>query len=226
MNGLVKAVRRSLSALRRTVLRIQPVNINPYATHQPVLIGLSLLTAPIRIAEFGSGDYSTGLFLNLQYFPLVESVESWDNDEKWAQRVIARSGDDHRLRMHVVGEVAVNVPDLDDFDVAFIDDSMTYPERARTISAVKARAAGSTMTVLHDFEHRIYRRVSRGFDHRYVFRTFTPQVMVAWQGDRLDRRALRSLDHHLRNAKDIPVTDASAWYAHLTAGVGCDDRKV
>ena len=158
-----------------------PRALNDYATHIPILIGLSRIREIRNVLEFGCGYYSTLTFLNASAFPHLERLHSIENDDSWAQTVQEAARDDLRWRLQLVdGEISESVADLDleSFDLILIDDSKISGQRAATIRAVAAKRPKHPWTVIHDFEFEEYRRAASAFQHRYRFRAYNPETGV------------------------------------------------
>ena len=155
-----------------------PRALNDYATHIPILIGLSRLRKIRHVLEFGCGNYSTLTFLNRTAFPHLERLHSVENDDTWAATIREAAKDDRWTLQLVKGEIADSVPDLESFDLILIDDSKTSAQRAATIRAVARKQPQHPWIVIHDFEVEEYREAASGFKHRYRFRSYNPETGV------------------------------------------------
>lgn len=196
----------------RTYLRkyfSTPRALNDYATHVPILIGLSRMREIRHVLEFGCGHYSTLTFLNRSAFPQLERLHSIENDDLWAATIQEAAKDDQRWTLQLVdGEISESVSDLESFDLILIDDSKTSTQRAATIRAVAARQPQRPWIVIHDFEVDEYRDAASGFKHRHRFRAYNPETGVV-ANRTLDMRALnRSLK---QNAKALDPANIKAW---------------
>ena len=208
-------LREIASNLRRGLLRVRPLDQEPFATHLPVLAALAQAVEVRRVLELGSGAYSTPLFLDRGVFPLLEVLHSYEDDREWSTTVLDRVGSDPRLELRLVDAVPDAVPqDLSHYDLIFIDDSQNSVARSRTIRQVAARRPNGLIAI-HDFETRTYRREARRFDNRMTFSVFTPQVGVAWNGQNVDRARLRRAVRAIQTGSEIGVTDQDRWVAHL-----------
>ena len=207
--------RRQLSVLRTKVLGIQPVSELPYATHLPILVALARLYSVRSVLELGAGPHSTSLFLDRVAFPDMKSVTSFEDDPEWKDVVLDAVGDDDRLDLRLVDAVRYSVPSsLDGYNLVFIDDSRTLEERTVTVNTVRENKP-TGLVVIHDFENRHYRAAARGYDHRYVFKAFTPQVGVCWFGDAIQMADLERAQRLVLSGRGLPLTDVHAWDQHL-----------
>src|ERR1700752_5425053 len=130
-----RRVKDLLRPVKKTLFGPAPRAKNDYATHVPVLIGLSKIGPIKSVLELGSGKYSTLTFLNREVFPDLEVLDSFETDPDWAERVRELVKLDKRATMHVVdGPMveAVGRIDLDVYDLVFVDDSSTSVDRATT----------------------------------------------------------------------------------------------
>lgn len=199
-----------VAPLRRRVKYFStPRALNDYATHIPILIGLSRLRHIRHVLEFGCGRYSTLTFLNRSAFPHLERLHSIENDDAWSQKMRDATNDKRWTLQIVNGEISESVADLDleSFDLILIDDSKTSAQRAATIRAVAAKQLQRPLIAIHDFEVDEYRAAASGFKHRHRFRAFNPETGVL-SNSALDLRALnRSLK---QNARTLEPNDINA----------------
>lgn len=150
----------------------------PYTTHVPVLIGLSRLYEIKKVIEYGSGFYSTPLFLDRRVFPDLEHLTSCENSEQWTVDVIARTGESSAGR-HIWHSGSFENPVDQSFDLAFVD-SDTELNKIKDIELCSKR---NGFTVIHDFEWPPYRaEVERTFQHYMEFPFFNPTTAVCWRG--------------------------------------------
>ncbi|WP_344329742.1 hypothetical protein [Aeromicrobium halocynthiae] len=147
------------------------------------MAGLARVAHISSVLELGSGAFSTPQFLDRRVFPALAALTSLEDDADWLSTVAESTGSDPRLDLRLVQKVCTSVPNgLDQFDLIFIDDSRTFAERSQTIRAVLSEKPRG-LVAIHDFEHRAYRKAAKGFDHRFTFKAYTPQVAVCWIGD-------------------------------------------
>jgi len=187
-----------------------PRAANDYATHVPVLIGLSRLRQIKNVLEFGCGYYSTLTFLNRAVFPRLERLRSIENDESWSERVAELAKRDVRWTIDMIaGDIASSISnlDLEAFDLILIDDSKTSTERAATIRTVANRQPQHPWIVIHDFEVEEYRNAARGFQQRHSFRAYNPYTGLASN----QPTEIATLDRLLKQNKHLPPDDVAAW---------------
>lgn len=196
---------------------MRPRDETPYATHVPVLVGLAQVIRVQRVLEFGAGTFSTLLFLNRAAFPDLIEIVTYEDNNGWAKRVATEAAGDDRLTLKTVPLVPDYVPSvIDSFDLIHIDDSATATLRTKTVNSVAAARPMNTLVAIHDFELLELARAARRFDHVYRFRTFTPQVGVAWYGDAISKGVLSEMQRRIAHHRvTLPVTDIAQWAAVL-----------
>lgn len=118
---------------------------DPYATHLPVLEGLS--PKPRRVLEFGGGYHSTEAFLDMDSVTKLVTVET---DPEWRRRLTKRFEREDRWKL-IDGS---KLPALDDFDLVFIDDGADQAHRIQTIGYVLSQR--HPRVVIHDADHGPY----------------------------------------------------------------------
>lgn len=215
---LKKTLRRTARrALYRTKQGVRPQHPVGYATHQPVLIGLAQIRPIRRVLEFGSGLYSSKLFLNRDLFPQLEELVSYEDTAEWRDAVLEAVGDDDRFDLRLVDAVNESVPaDLERFDLIFVDDSHKLKFRAQTMATVGDRRPRNPIVVVHDFEWRPYRRaLMERFEHIANFDTFTPQTGVCWNGDTIDSSRMEALRAGVEALRSTDVIDNVTWARKL-----------
>ncbi|WP_395728572.1 hypothetical protein [Nakamurella sp.] len=203
--------RRIISDARMALLGVKPVADSPYATHLPVLMGLARVRRVRRVLELGSGIHSTSIFLNRSFFPDLDHLASFEDDPVWAETVGSTAGTDSRLDLRLAPAIASAVPpDVDVFDLIFVDDSRTSAERSRTIREVGYRNPLGVVAV-HDFEQRCYRRAAQRFSHRFIFGSLTPQVGLVWSRADVNRRDLAWIRQTIDDNASLAPTDLVGW---------------
>lgn len=203
--GLRKNLAPLVAPLRRRVKYFStPRARNDYATHVPILIGLSRMRKIRNVLEFGCGNYSTLTFLNRSAFPHLERLHSIENDDSWAATIQETVKDDRWTLQLVNGEIADSVADLESFDLILIDDSKTSVQRAATIRAVARKQPQHPWIVIHDFEVDEYREAATGFKQRHRFRGYNPETGVVGNqvGD------LKKIDRIIRSKAKVFEPDA------------------
>jgi hypothetical protein len=199
-----------------------PRSEEDYATHVPVLVGIGAKIPVRRILELGSGDHSTGIFLDRSLFPDVTVVDSVETDPSWFLKVSERFGHDERLSLQLVdGSVASHLlgMDLSRYDLVMVDDSDSLEARAASIRAVTSAAGQGQLVVVHDAEISEYRKAARALRKAVRFATLTPQTLVGWKGRSPHGPALRSLRVAMDRVDQRPApSDAGGW-ARILADV-------
>lgn len=206
------------SLLDQYLLRLPPRAAAPYLTHVPVLLAAARWRPLEFVLEFGCGDNSTSAFLNLLLFPQLLRLQSYENDAAWAARIRNQVGPEPRLDLRLLdGAVSsvVKEVDLEQFDLIFIDDSITGEERSATIRAVAARRPRRAIVVVHDFEYYPYRVAARPFKHRFRFTGQNPNTGMLWNEAPLNIAHMHYLDQILRSIGGKESIDA--WAAALSS---------
>ena len=98
------------------------------------------------------------------------------------------------------------------FDLIFVDDSTSAVERAETIQQLVNRPLSGQLIVIHDFEIRNYRDAASTFEHRQIFRAFTPQTGAVWNGSNETAEVLKELSRQIiHHSRSISVEDVESW---------------
>ena len=188
---------------------------NPFASHVPVLTGLSSLFKISRVLEFGCGFYSTLTFVNPDIYKDLMEIQSFENDLEWYNQVKDATRNDSRITLNFVkGPIPsiVSSVNLEPFDLIFIDDSVVAEERAATIKAVAAKMPSSALVVIHDFENPVYRNAAVSFKNQFVFKTFNPYTGLLWKDHPVNRVKLEALNQVIKtNANRIKLDDRPGW---------------
>ena len=101
---------------------------------------------------------------------------------------------------------------LEEFDLIFVDDSTTAVERAETIRQISNRRSLKQLIVIHDFEISDYREAAFNFEYRQIFRAFTPQTGVVWNGSTQPVEILKRLNRQIiEHSKKVPVEEVNGW---------------
>ena len=103
---------------------------------------------PERVLEYGSGRYSTPLFLARPHIKKLTVVET---DFIW-RRELVHNNQDPRMTVLVEGN-----PSPMNYDLIFIDDGISADQRSRTIRAVLSRR--HPVVVIHDANVPEYREL-------------------------------------------------------------------
>jgi predicted O-methyltransferase YrrM len=219
---LFARVVRSLSAHARQALRPTPARAtDPYGTHVPILVGLGRLLRPRHVLELGAGRHSTITFLDRTVFTEIEHIDSYETDAHWRDEVLAAAGCDPRLTVSMIDgpmRRAVEMADLDRYDLVLIDDSVDEANRVASIEAVARYRSPSNVVVIHDFEIHAYRHAARRIPHLFAFTALNPQTGVGWDAVPLDVRQLRRLAAFIaRHAHDGEPHSRDLWRALIDA---------
>jgi len=138
---------------------------DPYASHLQVLNTILNTHKPKRVLEYGSGEYSTGLFLSR---PHVEKLTVVETDFEWRRKLPK----DDRVTVLVEGYDNPN-----SYDLVFIDDGVTADHRCRTIRNVLSRR--HPIVVIHDAEVPEYRElIDELADEVLIYRTDPDTAVV------------------------------------------------
>jgi hypothetical protein len=196
-------------------------NQNPFSTHIPVLVGLSLISKWNNILEFGSGVLSTPLLANKKIFEHATHVTSYENDINWFHQVreVVMTNPTVSLR-YVEGGMssAVNPGEVAESDLIFIDDSAVCAQRVQTIRQVVKYKPKCVL--IHDFEVFRYRFAARRMPNTHVFKAFIPNTGLLWVGDRINRHLVARIDDLIRkHSTNISPNDISGWLKLLSAEV-------
>lgn len=184
-----------------------------YATHVPVLVGLSQVLRVQRVLELGAGQYSTLTFLDTNLFPELTRLDTFDTDTSWATQVLEWTKGDPRVTVRLTPDPMHQVVrgiDLSDYDLVFIDDSTTVRERAATIKCV-AESQTVKLAVIHDFEIPEYRRSCKTFRNRYEIRGLNPSTGVAWNSGIGKYHLSRVNSIICRNSSIVEPLDVKTW---------------
>lgn len=223
-NPLLLGTLRVLRGGSRRIMRVfRPIperHANPYATHLPVLVALAHLRPIRRVAEFGCGIYSTLTFLDRAVFPDLITLRTFENDADWLKRMVTETGDDPRLQLtYIDGPMgkAVTGLNLDEYDLIFIDDSLTGEERTLTIRAVSAAKPKTGVVVVHDYEIPLYQQATKTFIHRFCFSALNPYTGLAWNDANVSSRHLKRFHRTIKQyATTVSPENRSEWLRILT----------
>jgi len=188
-----------------------------YATHLPILVGLSQSLKVKRVLELGSGMYSTLTFLDSNLFPELTKLDTFDTDAFWAIQVQEWTKGDPRITLRLTQDPMCKVVqeiDLSEYDLVFIDDSTTIEERAATIKRI-AESRSARLAVIHDFEIPEYRRSCSMFRNKYEVRGLNPSTGVAWNSGIRKEQLTRVNSIICRNSSMVDLSDVKTWAALL-----------
>lgn len=174
-----------------------------HASHIPILVGLARIAPLHKVFEAGAGVYSTGVFLNRNVFPEMQTVVSIEPDPVWRENVNREFRHDHRLTVYPSLEAW---PD-NTFDLFFIDNG-PKEDKAELIRDVANSDFAGTV-VIHDSEVAEYAAEIYRFKHSWFFHTFEPGTAVATNNDA--GLCLATVAEVLRGHEHYPVDDVMAW---------------
>ena len=217
-----KSIRRGVARLKvfsqplkNKLAGIAPRSSNEYATHIPILVGIAQRFTIRRVLELGCGAFSTPTFLNPEVFIHLEQLHSYETDRSWYEKTLTAFSDDHRYQPRFVkGVMSAGLEDIEpgQFDLIFVDDSTSAVDRAETIQQLANRPWSGQLIVIHDFEIRNYRDAASSVEHRQIFRAFTPQTGVVWNGSNDRVEVLKKLSRQISgHSRSISVEDVESW---------------
>jgi predicted O-methyltransferase YrrM len=166
-----------------------------FTTHLPILMGLGLTLPVKRLLELGCGRHSTLMFLDKTIYANLEKLDSLENDRAWADTILALAGQDPKLTLTVVdGAMSSVLPqyDFSQYDLVFIDDSKSIPERVATMRQVVRLYSTNNIIVAHDFEQTAYQDALSEIPNKYIFTSLVPNTAVLWKDAQVD---LLMLEH-------------------------------
>jgi hypothetical protein len=212
---IMPSVRAIAKYLYYRGLGVAACSEQPYATHIPVLVGVVGACLCERLVEFGSGNFSTLIFLDETVFPSPLRIESYENDLSWMQQMEGKLAANPRIAYRFFNgrmRDAVSSANLAAADLIFIDDSPNEWERAETVKEVARTCGKRPITIVHDYDLPMIRFACRKFEHRFPFISFTPQSCAVWNGDPNRKALLRSVAQRIQqHAARLSVTDARGW---------------
>lgn len=192
---------------------------NPFSTHVPVLVGLSLISKWNNILEFGSGLLSTPLLSDSRIFKDTTHVISYENDNSWFQKVREAVSMKPGVSLRYVEgnmSAAINPVEVAKSDLIFIDDSSVCSQRVQTIQQVIKHKPNCVL--IHDFEVFRYRFAARGMPNMHLFKAFIPNTGLLWTGDMINRELVTRIDRLIGlHSKRISPDDTSGWLELFSA---------
>lgn len=212
-------IRRLEEEFYRRIFKRKLIQFDGFASHIPILIGLTNVLKPKTILELGPGLYSTKLFLNESSLPNLIKFVCLESDYEWLEKVkpLFNQSTNHQL-LYTSGKVSSYVKKIDDFfDLVFIDDSYTLDDRAESIKNISESASlNKALIVIHDYEETKYQIASEKFSNRYIFRCFYPRIGVVWNGNIMKISDLRTIENKIYSKKwKYSVTDIEKWTNYL-----------
>jgi len=213
LQQLARNARRRLSGDR---LRGMPTRSKaPFSTHLPVLFGLAQILRPRHVLEFGSGLYSTPVFLDRRVFRDLISLDTYESDPAWLTEVQRLLHCDDRVTIHPIIGGMYNLHELrrlDAYDLIFVDNSMDWRERVKTIDWISDCRPTNSVVLVHDFEFDPYRLAAKRFRHRHVVKALNPATGVLWNSAPITRRKVRKVESVINKGLSLhDVTDIPEW---------------
>ncbi len=186
---------------------------NPFSTHIPILVGMSLISEWKNILEYGSGLLSTPLLGNPEIFKNADEIISYENNKIWYQRVrelvSTNSSVSLRLVASSMGDV-VKPDEVANADLIFIDDSSICSQRVQTIQQVVKFKPKCVL--IHDFEIFRYRLAARGMSNIHIFKSFVPNTGLLWSDGIIKRDLIARIDYLIGvHSKHISPDDCRGW---------------
>ena len=184
-----------------------------FATHIPVLVGLSRLLNVRKVLELGCGQYSTLTFLDRRAFPDLISLDSYESDAAWFAQMQLMTADRRlALRLTSVRMEAGLESDLNKYDLIFVDNGADYADRAVTIHLLSKLNPRTCVTVVHDFQSPSYRTAANNFSHCFEMRAFNPSTGVAWKDASLKIDQLQDVNAVIStHANKLAPDDIEGW---------------
>jgi hypothetical protein len=209
-----QTLRAALGPAKRAFFGTAPRAEKDYATHVPILVGLSNAVVIKRVLELGCGEFSTLTFLNRFVFPDLVKLDTFENNRFWLDRVSALTAEDSRVTTNYAdGDIETVAQDLnvDEYDLIFIDDSTSADQRARTIAEIASKKC-KALVVIHDFEVQEYQKAAGPFEHRFIFKALNPMTGIVWNDNQSRMKSLKRIHGLLKRfARSIEPDDVEGW---------------
>lgn len=144
------------------------------ASHLPVL-ALAARVAPIRkVVEFGSGRFSTRAFLDRRLFPDLESLTSYEDDEKWAQRARELVSPDTRWALRPVSDTGASARliyagGVSGADLVLVDNGRDRASKRGVLVEALFRTDFAGLVLLHDADDKMNRNALSVFPNCRLF---------------------------------------------------------
>jgi hypothetical protein len=144
---------------------------DPYASHLEVLKGMGAGIG--SVLELGSGDYSTRLFLDREYYPDLHLLYVLEPDPAWQAKL---PNDPRIVRIHEYDDKY----DWPTFTDLILIDSGPEKRRLCDIEFIASCHLPRVKVVIHDFEHEPYQKAALPFQHVEIHKVLTPWTAVCW----------------------------------------------
>ena len=194
---------------------------NPFATHIPVIIGLSQIFTIRNVLELGCGEYSTMTFLNKSVFPDLEKLDSFETDSEWFDKISTMSYKDSRLDLRLVREPlnqSLENVRWNQYDLIFVDDSTNATARSATIEKVVQNCSPRSLILVHDYEVHEYQIAAKYIPFKFVFTALNPNTGLVRKTKIGDFRRLKDVNNIIKdNVKNISLDDVQRWVALMSS---------
>lgn len=161
-----------------------------YSSHQPLLISVARVMEIRRVVEFGSGLFSTTLFLDTNHFPHLQSLLSFEDNPEWFAKIVAeivpqeimykthlyKSADgNEKCRMCCCSEKDALLLSAEcKADLVFVDGTSPKWRNSTAIHAKKI----APLVVMHDAENRRYSEAINAFKYRFLYKKRIPYTAL------------------------------------------------
>ncbi len=179
-----------------------------HASHIPFLAGIGAAFTIRQVVEFGSGPYSTPLFLNKSAFRKVEDVISVEPSAEWRDKVRDLCGYEERLTLLEENPKTLYTELV---DLVFIDNG---PEqhKVETIRWMALACTKNVIVVVHDAETPSYRAEIDKFQTKFISEKYNPGTAIC-SNDNIRELAVEflAIEMMVKGNYHIPVTDVLSW---------------
>ena len=178
----------------------------PYATHIPIIVGISTIWRVRKVLELGGGNFSTYTFMDRTIFPEIEELITIEDNPEWGKYLESSLNKDNRFKLvYDIGNFAVSISELDlsKFDLIFIDNSTSSDTRSETIKIISEKNIGDAVLVIHDFEQKKYQIASNNLPYRYMFDALNPATGLIWANyNKVDYGNLKKINKIISNSNN------------------------
>ena len=132
----------------------------------------------------------------------VERVLSIEDSLPWIERLSSHCADSRHQYIHASDGVYKCIPsiDINSFDLIFIDDSKTGPERIKTLESIVARGPKIPL-VIHDYQYKGYQRaIGDYFSNSIIYDAIdSAHAALLWNGSSISPKEADFINDYLRN---------------------------
>ena len=168
--------------IQKIILFCRPLRSNnPFNTHIPVIVSLLnlLKLSNIKLLELGSGEYSTIQLFSDPDFNLYH-VDVFEDDFDFFRQLKTKVSNHINYRyVEKINVFLENYLATNKYDVIFIDNSMNYRIRQKTIELILNY--GFEYLIIHDYEFYGYRKVVKNHGENLFlteFKMFNPSTAI------------------------------------------------